>query len=137
METIECPICSKRREMIEELNEIGKTEGEMIREKRRTRDVVLGFSGFVDELDECPGCRERFETSAMNDIGVSFEQKQHIHFCPKCNKRMPEDPEQVYERTFVCSDLGCCNNGELYEIYGVGELHFDPKVFLGRKKDEI
>jgi RecJ-like exonuclease len=118
MKEIPCQICRGRREKIAELNRLKEQGGPFLREKRRTnlysRDEERVIEkGYVEQLDECPECRRRGDTTAMNDIGANFEQTTHIHKCGKCGIKLPKDSETVFKGTYTSSDLGEGVNGEL------------------------
>lgn len=113
MKEIHCKICQGRKEKIAELNRIAETDGAFVREKRRTRDLVSKADGYVERLDECPQCRKNGTITGMNDFGANFEQTTHYHRCGICGTKLPKDEDSVYKGTFVCSDLGDCENGEI------------------------
>jgi hypothetical protein len=115
---VECEIYKTRKEKIRELDAMDRD-----RERFRTMDPMTKENGAVEDLDECPRCREKGKISAMNDFGADFEQTTHYHRCGICGLRLPSDPNAAYKGTFVCSDLGNKGNGEL-RIY----KHFSDVV---------
>lgn len=126
-QAIKCQICESRKEPIAELNKIKQKYGAFVREKRRTNTISMEGNGkvsergYVEKMDECSICRKKGEPTAISDFGANFEQTQHIHKCGLCGSRFPENEDKVYKGTFVCSDLGDQENGELYIIREVGE----------------
>lgn len=115
MKEINCQICKKRRELIQELNRIADKGGLFVREKKRIRDKISGELGYIEKLDECPACRAEKKPTAMNDFGADFEQTTHVHVCGVCGLRLPKKEDSAFKGTFVCSNLGEYENGELYE----------------------
>jgi len=111
-ETNKCPICERRLEAKEELDQIEKASGEMgkfEREKRRTNilanDMVLMHKGVCESLQECPQCRKIMGSSTNFEWKLGKEIRTHSHKCPDCKIRLPREKSQYYEGDFQNDDL--------------------------------
>lgn len=96
-----CPICAKRRDFINELDEC-KTATE--RESKRTNQFDSAKlewigEGKVSELKECCGGI----VGSKTDSFLGDKEKSHYHECPKCGKRFPEQGSYVGD--YVNDDL--------------------------------
>jgi hypothetical protein len=91
MEKLECQICKKRQEAIDELDGC-KTPNERESQRTATFDMtkyVFVSSGKREELEECCGV-------VVGSVTDSFSGKRsHHHTCVKCGKRFPEHGSYV------------------------------------------
>lgn len=107
--TKECPICAQRQKLIDKLDEIQKKENEFEREKKRTALITLHGKiiepGFVNELNECPDCKEkrRIKQNIVSSTSTAYDFGKHIHKCSLCGKQFPE--KGSYDGDFVDDSL--------------------------------
>lgn len=135
-----CPICEKRREYLEELNERSKG-GEFLREKMRTNNViksadgemVLKEMGYVESLNECPTCGvTEDELDLFKDIGKLNRRKEELDILIyKCKKDIKKAEMDIFKcKEMISMDA---NNDKFVELQN--KIKKDEEEILEKNKD--